>query len=522
MKRVNLWTLALLCFAPMLLTGQDFYDLKKVVEVKIQFKQPNWQVLLDSLKGSGEDGEDRLLADVTVNGKLFPGAGVRYKGNSSYNSVRKAGLEKLPLNIKLNNTDKSLALPGGYKTLKLANGFRDPSMLREVMAYEIARNYMPASRANFAKVWVNGEFLGVYTNVESVDDSLLDRTFATHEGILIKCDVDWSVPKTPGCPEGDKSSLQYLGDNPACYQGLYEWKSDTGWTELINLTRILTHQYQNIDQVLDVDQALWMLAFDNVLVNLDSYLGAFCHNYYLYRDTSGIFHPIIWDMNLAFGGFRMLKGEERLSDQEMKEMSMFVHYKDLNAKRPLILQLLRIDLYRKMYIAHIKTILEEQFTNGQFDRRLKELNAFIAPVVKQDSQYLYSFAAFQGNMATTQDAGGVPIIGLQELMTERVAYLTSHPLLSVPDPVISEVKATVSSGSVRISAQVTGAERVWLCYRAPGGINFKRVAMDQGGNGVVQAQLPATAKWEYYLIAEGEKSASLSPRRAGFSVHKVN
>ena len=38
------------------------------------------------------------------------------------------------------------------------------------------------------------------------------------------------------------------------------------------------------EKVLDVDRALWMLAFNNVLVNLDSYSGAFRQNYYLYHD----------------------------------------------------------------------------------------------------------------------------------------------------------------------------------------------------------------------------------------------
>jgi len=62
-----------------------------------------------------------------------------------------------------------------------------------------------------------------------------------------------------------------------------------GWDELIDLCDTLVNQTAAIDQILDVDRALWMLAFNNVLVNLDSYIGGFAQNYYLYRDDYGRF-----------------------------------------------------------------------------------------------------------------------------------------------------------------------------------------------------------------------------------------
>src|SRR5678815_4800594 len=54
---------------------------------------------------------------------------------------------------------------------------------------------------------------------------------------------------------------------------------------------------------MDMDRVIWMLAFNNVLVNLDSYSGVFCQNHYLYKDSYGYFNPIIWDLNMCFGGF---------------------------------------------------------------------------------------------------------------------------------------------------------------------------------------------------------------------------
>ena len=149
--------------------GQSIFDSKTINEIRISFEASDWQEQLGNNKINGS--EERLLADLSLNGTDYKNVGVRYKGNSSFHAVRKTNTNKLPLNIKVNYVDKKQRLPGGGKTLKLANGFRDPSFIREVLAYDIARQYMPASRASYAKVYINEEYIGLYTLVESVDNT---------------------------------------------------------------------------------------------------------------------------------------------------------------------------------------------------------------------------------------------------------------------------------------------------------------------------------------------------------------
>ena len=161
---------------------EDIYSLDNILEVRIYFEEANWDQLLDSLKQEGKDG--RLVGKVIVNGKTYDQVGIRYKGNSSYFSVRKSGRSKLPFNVKVDHIKKDQELPGGYGTLKLSNVFRDPSFLREVLSYEIAGRYMFAPRANFAKVFVNDEYLGLYNNTESVDKMFLQNSFGNTKGFL--------------------------------------------------------------------------------------------------------------------------------------------------------------------------------------------------------------------------------------------------------------------------------------------------------------------------------------------------
>jgi hypothetical protein len=495
------------------------YDIANIIEVRVYFEESDWEDILDSLKQEGND--DRLLGDAVINGVKYEQAGVRYKGNSSYFNVRNDGSSKLPLNIKVNENIKGVKLPGGYTSLKLSNSFRDPSFLREVLAYEIAGKYMPSPRANFAKVFVNDRYLGLYHSSESVEDEFLDQYYGDHKGTLIKCDPYWHAELPPGCPEGDKASLMYLGEDPVCYKGSYEMKSDSGWKDLIELTRILNKEPNKIEQILDVDQVLWMLAFNNLTVNLDSYAGRLSHNYYLYRDSFGIFHPIVWDMNLCFGGFRYSGLGNPLSNEAMQNLSPLLHYREKNLKRPLITNLLHDGLYRKIYIAHMRTILMENFAEDAFMKRAREIHKIIDPLVKEDENKLYSYEDFRKNLAETTQAGGAAIIGLEELMKPRTEYLLAHPLILAEQPVISDVRHIDHGEKIAVQARIAGAGKAWLMYRYGPFGPFQRLEMLDDGKSF-SASIENKDNIQYYLIAEGERAAALSPERASFEFYEVN
>ncbi|MEM9822252.1 MAG: CotH kinase family protein, partial [Bacteroidota bacterium] len=368
------------------LFGQDLYDVHRVIEIKLRFAEPDWEQHLDSLKQVGND--DRMLATLQLNGEQFDSVGVRYKGNSSYYNVRNAQSSKLPFNIKINHLIKDQELKGGYKTLKLSNVFRDPSFLREVISYEIARDYMAAPKANYAHVYINDRYMGLYNCTESVDKAFLEKHFGHGKGTLVKCDPTWHAKQPKSCPKGDKASLMYLGDDPECYQSLYELKSKNGWEDLIDLTKVLNKDVENIEKILNIDQVLWMHAFNNVMVNLDSYTGRLCHNYYLFKDSFGLFHPVLWDMNLSLGGFRFDGTGTSLSTEKMQKLSPFVHYKSPN--RPLISQVLQNSLYRKVYIAHMRTILGEYFANEKYLSRMQQIQQSIDFHVNRDTNKLYT------------------------------------------------------------------------------------------------------------------------------------
>jgi spore coat protein CotH len=510
---MRLFLLVLFCCFTCGLTAQDLYELDEVQDVHLHFEQDNWEEILDSFKRDTK--KERLLAKLVIRGETYDSVGVRYKGNSSFFSTSKAEEQKLPFNIKIDYVRKDQATPEGYETLKLSNVFRDPSFVREALSYEIAREYMVAPRCNYIRLYINDTYWGLYNSTQSVDSKFLADHFGEKDGAFFKCDPpDWDKTQSSNCPKGDKASLEYLGENINCYRQFYELKSDTviAWKALMKLTQSLENEEESLDQLLNIDETLWMLAFNNVLVNLDSYTGWLCHNYYLYEDSAGQFHPIIWDLNMSFGGFRYLDKSGAMDNKELQEMSPFVHYTNRNSQRPLIKYLLKNELNRKIYLAHIRTIIDEQFANNKYKERAKALQQQLDELVQEDQQKLYSHEDFQRNLDSTVLIGKYPIIGITELMDARTQYLQSHPLLTKTPPTIENATAEVENDTIQFSCESDGT-KVWLFYRSSATAPFKRVALEQQDTDW-QTTLPYTSGLEYYFVAENDKAAQLFPTRA--------
>jgi spore coat protein CotH len=327
--------------------SQNLYDAKTIKEIRLIFPNGDWSNFMDSVKKAGKDA--RLKGTMQLDGQIYANVGVRYKGNSSYFGTKKKGLIKLPLNIKL---DKKQKINSRYETLKLSNINRDASYIREALSYEIVRTYMPAPQCNFAKVYVNDKMLGLYNNVEAISEKFLKNHYETstpkgteiaskspnpkdEDMWLVKCDPEWTAEEPKNCPKSDKASLMYLGEDSTCYQSLYEMDKEGNWGEFIHFIKILNQEPDKIERYLNVDQTLWMLALNNVMVNLDSYSGLFCHNYYLLRGADGRFTPLIWDLNMSFGGFAFDGlNAAPLSTEPLQTLSPMLHSD--NAKRPLI------------------------------------------------------------------------------------------------------------------------------------------------------------------------------------------
>ena len=520
-KSILLFLAAL--FSILNLQGQGLYDSTSITRIEIYFSQSNWDYMLDTAKAGSESYI--MSQTVIINGVSFDSVGVKYKGNSTY----KPNQTKNPWHIEL-NTYKNQNYQG-FTDIKLSNVAKDPSFLREVLSYEIARKYMVAPSANYAVVYVNGNQIGLYTSSESINKSFVDRYLHSRKGTFVKC----NPPAGAGPGTSSYPDLVFRGNDSTNYYTAYEMKSDAGWDELIHLIDTLSNHISSIEQILQVDQVLWMHAFNNVLVNLDSYAGGFKQNYYLYRMKNRQFYPIVWDMNESFGKFG-LTGTINLSSTTSKaQMTHLLHAND--ASWPLIRKLLSIPMYKRMYLAHMKTIIDENFANGTYFNNAQLYHNFIDSAVSVDPNKLTSYAQFQANITTdVGGSGGGPggsnsAPGISALMNARSAYLLSLSDFTATQPTITNILATAptsvpSTGT--ITANVINATAVYLSTRDNREDAYQRQQMyDDGmhGDGAANDGIygaftsVSTVQQQFYIYADAGTIGKFSPERAGHEFH---
>ncbi len=519
MKRLT-YLIALLAVFSSKVKAQDLYDIDNITIIELTFWDPNWDATLDSYYSAGLD--QRLVATCTVNGVAYDSVGVKYKGNSTYN----ASNAKNPLNIKLDYIKGSQDYQGWY-TLKLSNGKNDPSFVREVLSYEIARKYMEAPLSNYAKVYVNGNFHGVYSSSESINKKFVEeRFFSNGDNTLFKCNPNYG---------SGSSSLEYLGTDSSLYFYSYELQSDFGWTDMVYFTNELNNNFANVENSWDMDRAIWMIAYDNVLVNLDSYIGPLRQNYYLFKDDNGRFCSTIWDLNESLGGFEMISGggggppPPPASITDLQQLNPLLRQGDNTY--PLVNNVLNNTRYQKMYMAHFRTIVQENFVNNWYHLRADSLQDIIQNEVSADPNAFYTTTQFNNNV-TSQITGQGGAFGITQLMNGRVTYLQSNTEYNKVGPTISNIQnSTLTPNStVDITADISNGTYAYLGYReSKADVFIKAEMFDDGahndggaGDGTYGVTIPTgVADIQYYIYSDNNNAGKFSPERAEYEFYTL-
>lgn len=507
------------------LKAQGLFDINTLRTVNINFYDADWDHQLDSLaslnSGTGS-GTQRILATVIFDGIAFDSCGVRYKGNSSMDTSS----NKNPFNIDLNYVIAGQDYFGKDK-IKLANCFTDPSMVREALTYEIANQYMDCPHASFVKLYINSNYIGIYTNTESIDNEFLDEYYGSSDNPFFKCDpVSFEL-------YGDNSNLSYQSDSMA-YDTLYDRKSLYGLSDLQTLCYNLENNITSIEQYLDVDRALWFLAVSSALVHNDGYT-AFGHNYYVYKMDNGRWSIVLWDVNMSFGGL-LWNGTNfwPLALTDLQEQDPYLHDMAYNF-RPLIAQLLTVPSYKRMYTAHYKTIMEENVNNNNYLSRAQFMSTLIDADVFAEPYNAYTYQEFQDNLTLDVGTGFNLRPGLQNLMGPRENYIYTLNEFNALQPTISNVGPASfpvqANASATILADVADETSVSLGYRYNRFDVFtKTVMFDDGlhndgaaGDGTYGADIAVfNSDVQYYVYADNGNASKFSPTRAEYEFYTLS
>ena len=511
------------------------YDSDLIRDLSVVFEDPNYHSVL--VNSFFNNPTYRIPATVTLDDEVCDSVGVRYKGNSTFCIPYYTGNTKLPYNLDFNEWISGQKLMG-YKKIKLANALFDPTYSKEFLAATLYKKYLPSFEVNLLKLHVQGNYLGLYANTESINKQFLTKHFGEKDGVLFKCDPAgmFCGDQVPGEP-----NLNYLGEDSVSYFNSYSLKSDNGgWAELMELIYTLNFNPGQLGEYLNIDRVLWAFAVNTVLANYDTYNGYNVRNYYFYQTEDGLFQMIPWDLSESFLGGIM--GWSFWNPSDVYEFDPYfgadpIEFLGNTYIRPLTQQILNDPTYRKQYTAHIRTVINESMDVNELSSVVSQLQDLAYHAASSDPNKLFEMSQYSSNVQSplwmdwnsdgiTPDDSGFG--GILSTVNERKNYLLSHPEISMIPPVISNVSIQGNS----ISAELANASEVDLMgtiseYNSKfevypmndNGLNGDLVS----GDGVFTAQMPdglsGDVVFKFYIRAQNAQAMALSPERAEYEFY---
>ncbi len=324
---------------------------------------------------------DRLNADIWTeeyfpavfvhDGEVFTDAGLRLRGGRPRLFRKKS--------LKLDFSDEHPFQ--GRRKLNLNAAAMDDDYITEPLGYWFyERAGLEASQARFARVELNGEFWGLFIDVEQVDERYLQKFGLDPDGALYKAvGIVGSLRKLDG--------VTYEGQSYT-YESQYEkeTREDEPHDDLVDFIHGLydtppAQMEAYLDQNLEVEQYVNYLAASNMMCVWDNIQ----HNYYFYRDTSGTgkWRIIPWDLDHAWGEWEWSYYYDQTYHILMGTRSRpfaGVWY----TWNQLWTVLLGVPRYRAMYEDRIRELLNTRFAEGPVFRKIDEMRARIEATVLLD------------------------------------------------------------------------------------------------------------------------------------------
>ena len=535
----------------MLMTGgQDatgLYDQSMIRTIDLNFSQSNYWTQLTN----NYDSKTEIAADMTVDGVTYPNVGVRFKGNTSYFMTGTS--QKKSFNINTEFTDPSLDIMG-YTTLNLNNCFQDNSMLREFIYLNQIRNHIPAAKAAFVHLNINGQSWGIYPNVQQINGEFIKEWFLSNDGTRWRATVETTGGGGPGgggpggggpggggpgggggggAQWGDgTTALNYLGQDTALYQQHYTLKKTSSanpWDALVRVTDVLENTpladlEDSLKNVLDIDRTLWFLASEIIFTDDDGYVYKGEMDYFLYHEAeTGLMVPLEYDGN---------------SGMDIAKATTWTPFHNANnVNYPLLNRMLSVPNIRQRYLAHFRTLMEESIDTSMINPIIRQYASMIDAEVQADPKKFGTYAEFQTEVNT-----------LQTFANNRYNYLSNLASVNVASPDISNV-SYITNGQQWVKPQANQATTINASITSTNGIaavtlyysnalvgNFESIQMFDDGmhgdgaanDGVYGADIPGFglgSDVRYYIeakAADAVGTVSYMPKGAEHDVYYYN
>ncbi len=338
----------------------------------------------------------------------------------------------------------------GYKTLNFLNGAEDSTFMHSVLYCYLTRQYIPALKANFVKVVINGESWGIYANQQQFNKEFLQENYKTTQGAPGACQA------IPAPVPAWLTSVKTSQITKRSYQ-IKSKDNDKDWKALIEVCRVLNKTpidklEEALKPILDIDGVLWFLALDNAVINDDGYWTR-ASDYSLYRDPKGVFHLSPYDTNETFmpmgggkggkggpGGFGGPKGGGPGGDKGPKD-GFGKGPKDgkgfggggygldplsgVNNGRTPLYRLMTVPSLKEKYLANVRKIATDSLDWKNLKPVVDQYRALIEKEIELDTRKLSSLADFKAALSDPPEGNSRE--NLRAFADGRRSYLLNHP-----------------------------------------------------------------------------------------------
>ena len=413
---------------------EDLYDDSQVASIYIQIDPDTLQYIID-YKINDTYFRCWMRYQSASRNDTIENVGIRLKGNTSLSNFKKS------FKISFNEFKKGKKFQD-VKKLNLLACVNDPTTIRQKLYYEIwGQSGIYSRRSAFVKLYINGEYRGLYTNLEEQDDQWVEGNFSADTGNLYKC--TWPA------------SLEYLGDDQDVYKSIlndpetraYDLKTNEDaddYSHLVELMKVLDDPdapdfSTKVSQILNVEQVLKAYAIDILTGNWDDYF-YLQNNYYLYDNpATGRFEYFAYDTDNSFGidwlGIDWLR----------RPYKNWFHHAD---PRPLITALLSVPEFESSFIEFLKNINNTVYTEENLFPIIDKWKNLITTFVNVDTYYPLDFGytpqsfqkSFTEQVVAHEPHGLKPFISNRHLIIKnalvknKYVFSSIEPLKLYPNP----------------------------------------------------------------------------------------
>ncbi len=464
----------------------DKFFLKDSIQtVSIELDENNLNYLLQN----AADKPSVLTQSVTIGDETIYYTGLKTKGNYTleHSVSDNAGSDRFSFTINFGKYVKKADFGStqnfyGCSKISFNNFYFDKSMLKEYMALSLMTEMgLPTPQYGLAKLYINGEYYGVYFMVEAYDSSILEQYYGVDDDVL-----------SSYLAKPEQTTFLYedlLEDNSALWEFDEEVYADVedmlptvmDWVEKLNQLSegtdfdgnaidINSEEYLTLlGEIMDVDEVVRYFATHSFLCQMDNMFMTY-QNFGLYVDTDGRAILIPWDYDLSFGCYYPSDSETTanynidvmFSDSNaanLSEDSICWYYEDY----PLFHVIYQNEYLRELYHTYMEDCSKIMALGGTTSGGVSALAdsdssaAIIAESALMGQEISGSQTYDAGYFATFIDTLREELIeAASEELADHVYYMNGNSQPSGVKTALSNLAKIMAMRSLGVMAQVEG------------------------------------------------------------------